>query len=422
MTLGVLSVFLSILGASLTFPFMQAQRDLLQCDALCYGSMQSARSALSLVGSVVVGRMSDQLGRFPVLWIGITSSLVSYCITFSSQSLTGMWLAMIPSALNQNWSVLKALFADYNATEGGDEKRRAADVGRLGMAVGISFMVGPILGALALKSYRQATGIAMIFTGLSGVCIFLLPSPSAPSVSTPDSAGTGIDAKLPVEEKKENPFMAFLHLPAAQLPGSRLLLFMRLFMTLAFNVFMTVWTVSLKERFSFGPRDHANFMGWVGLWYALSQGVLAPLFIREDPTLLLLGCTVVLSLGRLLSMLTSSLVLVYALMAAVIVALGVLNTAMSSACSRLAQKDQVGGLIGVMEGVESLAGLFGPALGGVLFRLHPSLPIVSVVGIYLSVGLAIFLFYKKTIVDFSQAQAQAKAQAEGEEDDSKKKR
>lgn len=139
--LGSLSVFVSILGASLTFPFLQVQRDLLQCDALCYGSMQSARSALSLIGSVVVGRMSDQLGRFPVLWIGIASSLTSYAINFTSPTITSMWISMIPSALNQNWSVLKALFADYNAQEGGSEKKRAADVGRLGMAVGVSFMV-----------------------------------------------------------------------------------------------------------------------------------------------------------------------------------------------------------------------------------------------------------------------------------------
>lgn len=143
--LGSLSVFISILGAALTFPFLQSQRDLLQCDALCYGSMQSARSALSLVGSVIVGRMSDQLGRFPVLYIGIASSLSSYAINYSSPTITAMWVSMLPSALNQNWSVLKALFADYNADEGGSEKQRAADVGRLGMAVGVSFMVGPIL-------------------------------------------------------------------------------------------------------------------------------------------------------------------------------------------------------------------------------------------------------------------------------------
>jgi hypothetical protein len=46
---------------------------------------------------------------------------------------------------------------------------------------------------------------------------------------------------------------------------------MRCLMALAFSIFMTVWTVSLKQRFSFGARDHAFFMGWVGLWYSLSQ-------------------------------------------------------------------------------------------------------------------------------------------------------
>jgi len=138
---GSLAQFVSILGASLTFPFLQSQRDLLKCDALCYGSMQSARSALSLLGTVVAGRLSDKLGRIPVLWIGVIASLISLGINYTSPTIAAMWISMIPSALNQNWSVLKALFADYSNDVGGDEKKRAVAVGRLGMAVGISFMV-----------------------------------------------------------------------------------------------------------------------------------------------------------------------------------------------------------------------------------------------------------------------------------------
>ena len=38
--LGSISLFLTNLAASVTFPFLQAQRDALGCDALCYGSMQ----------------------------------------------------------------------------------------------------------------------------------------------------------------------------------------------------------------------------------------------------------------------------------------------------------------------------------------------------------------------------------------------
>lgn len=93
-----------------------------------------------------------------------------------------------------------------------------------------------------------------------------------------------------------------------------------------------------------GPKDHAYFMGWVGLCYAISQGLLAKLLIKqseEDPTVVVLACVAALSLGRVLAMWTTSLMVVYAIMAVVIVALGVMNTAMSSACSRLADADQV---------------------------------------------------------------------------------
>jgi hypothetical protein len=46
-------------------------------------------------------------------------------------------------------------------------------------------------------------------------------------------------------------------------------------------------------------------------------------------------------INRVFAMLTTSIVTVYLVMAGVIVALGVMNTAMASACSRLADADQV---------------------------------------------------------------------------------
>lgn len=244
---------------------------------------------------------------------------------------------------------------------------------------------------------------------LSGIFILFLPPPIVPPASELKD--------VPVSSKpKLNPFTAFLHMPAAQLPGSKLLLFMRLFMALAFHVFMTVWTVSLKERFNFQAADHAKFMGWVGLWYALSQGFLAQRFITENPTNLLLTCIVGLGMGRLLAMLTTSIIAVYALMAAVIVALGIMNTAMSSACSRLADADQVGGLIGLTEAVESMAGLLGPALGGLMFRVHPQMPIVTVVAIYLMVFVAVLSFYKKHIVEYKAKESSAETMILDEHD------
>jgi hypothetical protein len=58
----------------------------------------------------------------------------------------------------------------------------------------------------------------------------------------------------------------------------------------------------------------------------------------------------------------------------------------------------VGGLFGVMEAVESSAGLVGPALGGILYRMGPNIPLITVVGIYSVVFVAIHLFYRDTVV------------------------
>jgi len=142
-------------------------------------------------------------------------------------------------------------------------------------------------------------------------------------------------------------------------------------------------------------------MGWVGLWYALSQGVLAKYFIKlagEDSTPVLLLCIAWLSFGRVAAMLATSIVAVYLIMAVVIVALGVMNTSMSSACSQLADADQVGGLFGIMETIENFAGLAGPFLGGVLFKLGTSFVLTVVVSLYAIVFLAVFLYYRNIFV------------------------
>lgn len=401
-TIGSISLFLSFLGSSLTIPYLQSQRDKLGCDVMCYGSMQSARSGLSMVGLVLVGRLSDRIGRTKMMWIGLFASLFSYATNIYGTDMTSMWLALIPSALlNHNFNVMKALFADYSSDYGYSESQRASAIGKLGMVAGLSFMLGPMLGTSVLGSYLHTTYAAVSLTILSGSMLLLLPVSNSESNSAKNAAQP-VKATQPISllSIKEN-IVSFFYMPAIQSPGARLLLFMRCFMALAFHIFMTIWTVSLKKRFDFAAKDHAYFMGWIGLWYAVSQGLLARLLIRfcaEDPTWLILMCAVCLGLGRMWAMMTSSLVMVYAIMACVIIALGVINTTISTDCSRLAGKDQVGGLFGVFEAVEGFSGLIGPSLGGLLFNANPHLPLASVVAAYACVCIGIVLYYRKYIV------------------------
>lgn len=205
--LGSLAAFTAALGAACTFPFMQSQRDKTGCDALCYGSMQSTRSGLTLLGSIGIGRLSDVIGRKNTLLLGLLASIASYAILLSDEtSLVSMWYAMLPAALNQNFSVLKALFADYNFDR--SEAERSAAMGRLGMMLGLSFMVGPAVGATFMPSYRYANMSALILTTLSGAAYSLLPSPP-----------TGA-SKNTIQDKPKstgwNTLLQFMSVPAAR--------------------------------------------------------------------------------------------------------------------------------------------------------------------------------------------------------------
>ena len=171
------------------------------------------------------------------------------------------------------------------------------------MAVGLSFMAGPILGTVLVKTYQEAILLSMALTACSGIFIALLPTPAAQAAQ---------------KAKPSSGLMDFVRMPVLRTRGAQLLMAMRLLMALAFHMFMPVWQVrttrreraprfsrarasfergaraarvcftrapktararararaqvSLKTRFSFGPKDHAMFMGLIGLSYALSQG------------------------------------------------------------------------------------------------------------------------------------------------------
>jgi len=436
---GVLSVsvasFLLVTSFSVTMPFMQRRLDDFGCDALCRGGQTSLRSALNLVGATVIGRASDRFGRMPMLWLGLAATLLSIAINLGMDSVEGMWYAIVPTALlNQNFGVSKALLTDYVEAAGGSKADLAGAVGKLGMCIGLSFMAGPLLATLLVTSYTQALTLSLLLAASSGVLLLLLPTtarkaepkvaPDAvqramqPTPATPMSDARPAQrapAPAAVAAGWRVQLSAFVEMPALRLRGAQLLLVLRLLMALAFHLYAPIWQVSIKRRFDFTPADHARFMGLIGLTYALSQGAVAKPLIRlfgRDSSRLLLLCVAVLGGFRPIALATPHLEVVYALYVPMVIALGVMNTAISTACSSLADGDQLGGLIGVLESVESVAGMVGPTLGGLLAAWHDGLPLAMVLVCYGTAFVLISLFYRKHVLEGAEKKAAAQKKAQ----------
>ena len=197
-----------------------------------------------------------------------------------------------------------------------------------------------------------------------------------------------------------------LNVPAARSPAAILFMTIRVCMAMAFHIFQTIWTVSLKSRFNFGPADHGKFMSFIGLTYALSQGFVARYILakfganqpRDRVRVLLVSC-VALGAGRYVAFHTSSIAVVYCMFACIVTGLGVVNTVLAADTSQLASSREIVSVIGILAAVENGAGMLGPVLGGVLSYVHPiRAPLLAVVGLYAIVFGLVLWGYERLVL------------------------
>jgi hypothetical protein len=310
---------------------------------------------------------------------------------------------MVPSALfQQNFNVLKALFGEYHGPSA-SAAERAGSAGKLGMAVGLAFMVGPLLSAILLSTLPQAALFAVVCLSLAMIFLALLPRPPSVAVTFDEndakSSGT-TSTKSDSTTSLPSSFLSRLVpdlVPAARTPPAIFIMASRICMALSFHIFQTIWAVALRERFHFGPKEYGRYYAFIGFGFAMSQGLFAKELLEkfgatdQGRTRLLLLCAFLLGGGRLCAYLTNDIVVVYVLFWFIITALGVINTIFTADTSKIADPSELGGLFGVLGSVESLAGIVGPILGGTLAKIHPVRgPLFAVVALY---GVVFFMVY-----------------------------
>lgn len=411
---GTISLALVVTAGSVVMGHYQSKRDAMGCDTMCVGSMTSARSTLALLGSTIIGKSSDSKAlddkvggtRRAFLILGVLASAVELTVAARANSISALWVSMIPSALfQQNFNVLKALFGEYHDSTA-TAAERAGKVGKLGMAVGLAFMAGPLLGSVLFKTYTQAAIFA--FFCLVGALVFIL---RLPRPVREESRRSDVDSHVAETNRDKNQtttksfFSRFVpDVPAARSPPAVFIMVSRICMALSFHIFNTIWQVALRERFQFGPKDYGRYYAFIGFGFAVSQGYVAKILLKHfgmtdrGRSRLLMVCSCVLGGGRFLAYQTNSIAMVYCLQGLIITALGVVNTIFTADTSKIASPDQLGGLFGVLGSMESLAGIIGPILGGSLAKIHPVHgPLMAVVFLYSAVFTLVLWGYEGII-------------------------
>ena len=138
------TILLDLIGFGMIVPFLTFYAQEFHATPLLIGLLFSSYSLTQLLCAPLLGRLSDRLGRRPVLLASIAGSVVAYALFAAAPNYAVLLLARaLAGVAAANYAIAQAYLADITPPEG-----RAKAMGLVGAAFGIGFVLGPALGGL----------------------------------------------------------------------------------------------------------------------------------------------------------------------------------------------------------------------------------------------------------------------------------
>ncbi|KAA0254026.1 MAG: MFS transporter [Acidobacteria bacterium] len=353
-----LVVFIDLMGFGIVIPLLPLYAEKFRPSPLEFGLLMSSYSAMQFVFAPLLGRLSDRVGRRPVLLVSLLGTAAGYLLFAFAGSLPVLFASrLLDGATGGNIATAQAVIAD--TTTGSD---RVRGMGLIGMAFGLGFILGPAIGGFAVHLGPAAPGL--FAAGLSLVAFFWA------LVRLPETRPVGTQAR-PFEVLS----LASLARTARR-PGIAALLVLSLVTATAFASFEATFAQYLSHRFGFGPSGVAGVFVAVGVTAALVQGGLLRRLVPllGERRLVLSGIlTLVLAFGLFLAL--GSVPLLFVAVVLVSLGTGLLTPSLLGLASRRTDPTEQGEVLGAFQSTAALGRILGPFWGeNVYLRVGPAGP------------------------------------------------
>jgi DHA1 family tetracycline resistance protein-like MFS transporter len=376
------TVFIDLIGFGIVIPLLPIYAKIFHATGWELGLIASAFSFMQFIFGPLLGRLSDRIGRRPVLLLSTAGAAISYLIFGYGSGLQGN-TALIVIFLSRafaglcgaNITVAQAYIADI--TPPADRSRK---MGLIGMAFGLGFIFGPALGGFA-RQYLGMSGPGLVAASLCALN-FLLALAILPESWKPSS-----------EHVARRPHLdQWLH--TVTRPKVGLLIGVFFLATFCFTCFEVTLGLMMFQKFKIDPESAAgvrmvtNYFIYAGLIGAVVQGGLTGRLVKMmgEPRLVALSMILVaLSLGPMPFANTHAELL--ALLALLSIGSSLTRPPVFGMISNLTAAHEQGVTIGVAQSAGSLARIVGPMFCAILFTWIAPLPYLICATISLLTGV-----------------------------------
>jgi MFS family permease len=340
------------------------------------GLLSTLYSLLQFIFSPIWGALSDRLGRRRILTITLAGNALSYVLwIFAAQFWLVVVTRLISGMMAGNIAVASAAAADIT-----DEKERTKGMAVVGIAIGLGFVFGPVIGGLASSvQFAQpvAAGVTVPTFGLNPFSVpaaiaaslaminFLLVVKFFPETLAPERRAAS-DAKRP----------SVFDLATVRSSAVRRTSFANLVYQVAFTGMENTIVFLTLALFSYSPRDNAWLFLFNGACMIFAQGLARQLVKR-------MGQRKVVILGMLIASVAFVVVALipptlaaagdgaettfYLGLGLISFATGLILPSVSALVSLYSDASEQGRNLGILRSAGSLARVIGPVTAALLY-------------------------------------------------------
>lgn len=355
-----LIVFIDLVGFGIVIPLLPFYGEHFQAGPFVVAMMMATYSLGQFVAAPFWGRLSDTIGRRPVLIISLFGAVISYIWLGFASTLWMLFAARTVSGLMAgNISTAFAYIADITTPE-----NRAKGMGLVGAAFGLGFIAGPAIGGILAGPDPLTADFqtpAFVAAGMSFIAFVLTVAMLKESLPEEVRAKrTGQPRQSRITQFKA----------AMSRPGIGMLVALSFLATFVFAGMETTFAMWSRRQFGWGPEQNGYLFAFIGIIAAILQGgAVGRLTKRFGEGNLIVQGALALALGMALIPFSSSVEWLVVAMVVIAYGFSVINPALNSLISLRTDAANQGQMMGVARSATTLARVVGPAWAGVLFAM-----------------------------------------------------
>jgi MFS family permease len=347
-------VFVNMAGFGVVIPLLPFYGRAFHASTLEIGAMFSAFALGQLFAESFWGRLSDRIGRRPVLLATITGAAIAYvALAFAPNMLIACAVRLVGGLMSGNISTIQGYLADVTPPA-----QRPARMGHLGAAFSMGFVTGPALGGLLARPG-------------AGVAGFHAPLLTAAALASLAAAGVAIfvrETRLAAHaDRAQTPRLVVARAAFADPVVGRVLV--AAFIVIAgFAGIEATYGLWTQARFGWGPRQIGFAFMTIGIIGALAQGlVTGPLARRFGPARVLTGGLALVGAGMIVQLVSPSWPVAMAGLITVVFGQSLTFPNISALISQATAPERQGEVLGLNMSANCLARIGGPIWASAAF-------------------------------------------------------